>query len=54
LIGTQVAERLLLEAGPSILEAIKQNRPAIIRPDAEMVQPRTILGDVVQDANEDS
>ncbi len=54
LIGTQVAERLLLEAGPSILNAIKQNRPAIIRPDPEMIQPQTILGDVVQDANEDS
>ena len=33
-LGTQVAERLILKAGPLILDAIKQNKPVLIKPPA--------------------
>jgi hydroxymethylbilane synthase len=49
-IGTRVAERLILEAGPSILDAIKQDGPSIIRPHTEMERSKNTLGDVIEDS----
>ncbi len=49
-LGEQVAKRLILEAGPSILDAIKEARPSIIRPHTEMEQSEKVLGDVVKDS----
>ena len=34
-LGIRVAEKLILEAGPSILESIKQTRPVLIQPQLE-------------------
>ena len=31
-LGTRVAERVILEAGPSILDAIKRDQPVFIKP----------------------
>ena len=45
LLGTQVAERLVLEAGPSILDAIKSSGPDIILPHPEMEQAPPDAGD---------
>ena len=49
LLGTQVAERLLLEAGPSILDAIKAAGPDIIRPHPEMERSNGLLADPKED-----
>ena len=38
-LGRKAADQLLLKAGPSIIEAIKQEQPDIIRPHPEMVRP---------------
>ena len=48
-LGTRVAEQLILEAGPSILDSIKGDRPGIIRPHTEMEQSQNILGHTVGD-----
>lgn len=48
-LGVQVAERLVLEAGPGILEAIKQSGPNIIRPHPEMEKSQDVLRDGVKD-----
>jgi hypothetical protein len=42
LLGTQVAEKLLIEAGPSILDAIKASGPDIIHPHPEMEHPENM------------
>ena len=37
-LGRSLAEDLLVQAGPGILEAIENERPEIIRPHPEMEQ----------------